>query len=157
MPQIDRIRSDHHVTALVAPDTFIPLALRVQRLLSHGRSISVAHSYATYTRRPPEIHVGLRVVKIRDGHGIWVVCEPDFGFGFDIEDRAGDRCETDVWRRYHDGKHEAESFFDRRRDMTEVTLTGGREGDEPNHEDSIVIRRYNGDGVCDERVIGFGA
>jgi hypothetical protein len=152
-----RITTEHHVTALVAPDSILPLARRVQRIVSHNRTLAVAHSYATYLHRPPEIHASLRVVDVRDGHGIWVSCEPHFGFGFDIDDRAGDRSEDDAWRRYHAAQHEAERFGDRRRFMTEVTLTGGREQDDPRPDDSIVIRRYNADGVCDERVIGFGA
>lgn len=154
---VDRIRGEHRVTAMVAPDTFPPIAQRVERLLPPGRRLAVAHTYATYTGQPPRVYPNLTVDRVRDGHGLWVVCDPDFGFGLDVDERAGDRCEADVWRRFHNGRHEADRYDQRRRNMTEVTLVGGREGDGLRDDDQIVIRYYNGDGVCDEKVIAFEA
>jgi hypothetical protein len=151
---IDRIRTQHHTSAMVAPDTFFLIAQRIERILSHGRTFAAAHTYATYTGQPPKVYPNLSIDRIRDGHGMWIACGT-FGFGIDIDGRAGDTCEADVWRRFHNGRHEADRFDERRRNMTEVTLTGGREHDDPSPDDQIVIRRYNSDGVCDEKVIAF--
>lgn len=157
MSNVDRIRTQHHTSAMVAPDTLPLIADRIARLLPEGRRITIAHRYATYTGQPPKLYPNLIVDRIRLENSLWIVCQPDFGFGFDVDERGGDRCEADVWRRFHNGRHEADRFNERRRFMTEVTLTGGRDGDDLSSEDQIVIRRYNGDGVCDEKVIAFEA
>lgn len=157
MSHVDRIRTQHHTSAMVAPDTLALITERIQRLLPQGRRLAVAHTYATYTGQPPKLYPHLTVDQVRSGHGLWVACHPDLGFGVDIDERAGDQCEADVWRRFHNGRHEADRFDERRRFMTEVILTGGREGDDLSTDDQIVIRRYNADGVCDEKVIAFEA
>jgi hypothetical protein len=100
------------------------------------------------------VHPNLVINRLGKGPGVWIACNT-FGFGFDIDDRYGDQTEADVWKRYHAGQHEADAFDDRRKCMTEVSLTGGREHDDPRRDDSIVIRRYNSDGVCSEIVIAF--
>jgi hypothetical protein len=39
--------------------------------------------------------------------------------------------------------------------MTLVEIIGGRANDGPARDDRILIRAWNRDGICDERVIGF--
>lgn len=159
---LNRIRTDHRCDALVAVDSFPLLAARMERLLPPGRRLSVAHRYATYTGHAPEVHGGLTVALLRvnlDTTSLWVECEPEstMGFGFSVRDVWLAATEDNAWKYYHAGQHEADAFFDRRRDLTHVHLVGGRDGDDLSREDRIVIRTYNRDGVCDERVIGFDA
>jgi hypothetical protein len=156
MPNPDRIRTDYHVTAMVALDTFDLIAERVRRLLSHDRRMSMTQRY-TWTGNSPDLHVGLAVFDIQQGTDWFHVrLEPGLqGFGFAGYAHDGNTTEAESWKRYHAGKHESKDFFERRRDMTLIELTGGREQDDPSRDDRIVIHAYNRDGVCDERVIGF--
>lgn len=153
----NRITTDHDIVAMVALDTIQPLAERITRLLSHGRRIAIAHRHATYLNDAPEVHAGLTIARNpklwdRDGSsGFHVALTGDSnslvaGFGFSAY--PGENCDTEdeVWRRYHG---------DRRRNMTEVRITGGTEGFGPGRSDRIMIRRWNENGVCDETVIAF--
>lgn len=157
---VDRIRTEHHVSALVAVDSFPLIAQRIQRLAPVGRRFAVAHRYATYLHRAPDVYPALTVAQVRvneSTNSLWVECEPDFGFGIGIRDVWLAATEADAWKYYHAGRHEAESFSERRRDLTYVELTGGRDGDALSGNDRILIHTYNGDGVCDERAIAFEA
>ncbi|HEY6117215.1 MAG TPA: hypothetical protein VI172_14785 [Candidatus Dormibacteraeota bacterium] len=162
-----RIRTDHYVDAMVALDNFELIEARVRRLLSHGRRISMTQRY-TYTQRAPELHAGLTVdIEARNGgivggadsDGAWltVYLRPGLmaGFGFSAYASDGNATEEEAWKRYHAKKAEADDPFERRRRMTEVSLTGGREDDEASRDDRIVVCAWNDDGVCDERVISF--
>lgn len=158
MTAVDRIRTKHHVTAMVALDSFPLIVARIQRLCPTGRPLAAAYSYATYTGRAPEVFPGLTVESVRvnpDRSSLWVETEPDFGFGVGIRCDWTAQTEESAWKHYHGGQHEADAFSDRRRDLTYVELTGGREGEDLSSKDRIVVRTYNSDGVCDERVIGF--
>lgn len=158
----ERIRRQRHVTAMAALDTVELLAERVQQLLSHGRRIAMTRRY-TWVNNPPEVYAGLllagepKLWHQSDGVGFHVPLGPGLmaNFGFDAWGYEGSATEADAWVRYHAGKAEAESFFDRRRDMTYVEIVGGLPGDGPARDDLIVIRPWNRDGVCDERVIVF--
>ncbi len=151
---VDRIRTDYDVEAMVAPDSLPLIVERVRHLFSHDRRFAVAHSFATYTGRPPELYPSLAVDRIRnDGDGIWIACG-DFGFGINFDHSRGDRTEDDVWRRYRAGKHEGDRDV-RRYDMTYVCMVGGQDGAGPGGDDRVEVRAYNGDGICAETVIAF--
>lgn len=157
----NRIRSQRHVTAMVALDTVDLLAERVQQLLSHGRRVTMTRRY-TYLDHAPEVLVGLHLAEEPkvwhrdDGAGFGVRLGPDLlaGFGFSAYGYEGSATEAEAWKRYHAGT-EGGGPFERRRDMVYVTINGGLAGDGPARDDLLVIRAYNGDGVCDERVVAF--
>lgn len=161
--RVDRIRTSHDVHAMVAVDTLDVVAERVERLVSHGRRMSVAHRFATWTGRPPDLYVGLTLDKVErweSEHGAGVIVrttggpllDGDFGVA---AYRNENPTEAEAWARFHAGKAEADSFFDRRRDMTEVRIVGGLPGGGWGRGDLLVIRSWNRDGVCAEKVIGF--
>ncbi|MFI6228668.1 hypothetical protein ACIBCR_15305 [Micromonospora echinospora] len=164
---IDRIRTQRHVEAMAALDTFGLLTARIRKLLSWGRRITVTQRY-TYVDQPPTVTAGLMLdTSARrggiseggnaDGRHFGVALTPGLmaGFGFSAYASDGNRFEADVWKRYHAGKNSTE-FWDRRRNMTQVTINGGMDGDTgPARDDLIVIRAWNSDGVCDEKVIAF--
>jgi hypothetical protein len=165
---IDRIATQRHTDAMVALDTFDLITARIRKLLSWNRRISMTQRY-TYIDRPPELEVGLTLDAEGSNGGITVgggtagrffgvALRPGIttGFGFGAYASDGNGTEAEVWKRYHAAKGIAGSPFDRRRDMTLVTLNGGLDGDEgPARDDLIVVRAWNRDGVCDEKVIGF--
>lgn len=158
----ERIRTQRHITAMAALDTVELLADRVRQLLSHGRRMAMSRRY-TWVNQPPEVHAGLVVAgepklwRQHDGVGFHVPLGPELlaSFGFAAYGHEGSATQAEAWKRYHAGKAEADSFFDRRRDMTYVEIVGGLPGDGPARDDLIVIRPWNRDGVCDERVIAF--
>jgi hypothetical protein len=163
---IDRIRTDYHVTCMVALDTFDLIVERVRRLLSYDRKLAMTQRY-TYTGDAPRLYAGLEIDTSATGGGIneWSKCDgagfgvllrPGLeGFGFAAYASDGNGTEEEAWKRYHAAKAESPNYFERRREMTEIELTGGREQDDPTRDDQIIIRAWNSDGVCDERVIGF--
>lgn len=158
---MSRIRTERHVTAMAALDTVELLAQRVTNLLSHDRRMAMTNRYA-YVNDPPELTVGLLLEDMRlwsqaDAVGFTVRLRPGMliGFGFVAYRHEGSGTEADAWKRYHACKADSASFFERRRSMTRVEITGGLPGDGPARDDRIVIQAWNGDGVCDERVIAF--
>lgn len=158
----DRIARERHLHAMVALDTFDHIAERVRNLLSHGRRITVTDRF-TYVDSPPEVTAGLTVDRIEPwasdrGKGLRVLLKPGLLAGFGIAAYAGKNdTEKQEWKRFHAGKSVSDRWDERRRDMTEVTITGGLTGDGPARDDQLVIRDYNRDGVCDEKVIVFDA
>lgn len=166
MASIHRIATEHHCQALVAFDSFGLIAARILRIATPGRTVAIAHRYATYTGQPAELHHGLTVAHPEvneERHSMWVSCTDPadrfggMGFGIGIRDEWKASSEEKAWEHYHAGRHEADRFDDRRRDLTWVRITGGRLRDDPDRRDEIVIRTYNRDGVCDERVVSFGS
>ena len=157
-----RIRTQRHVTAMAALDTVELLAERATNLLSHNRRITMTQRY-TWVEQPPEVKTGLHVEgephlwRQDDGIGFGVRLGPDLlaGFGFAAYAYEGNATEAEAWKRFHAAKAESDRFSERRRNMTEVTICGGMPGDSPARDDLIVVRAWNDDGVCDERVIAF--
>lgn len=158
----DRLRSQRHVQAMAALDTVELLAGRVQQLPSHGRRMTMTRRY-TWTNEPPEVTAGLvldgepKLWRQDDGVGFVVRLAPGLlaGFGFAAYGHEGSATEAEAWARYHAAEATNDDWFKRRRDMTLVEVTGGLAGDGPARDDLIVIRAWNRDGVCDERVVGF--
>ena len=168
MANPDRILSMRHVTAMAALDTMPHLTARVRNLLTHGRRMTVTQRY-TYVDQPPEVTAGLTLdTQARDGgiveganpgeyHHFGVHLRPGImaGFGFSAYVNDGNATEAEAWKRYHAGKSMSDVWSDRRRDMTQVDITGGLPGDGPARDDLLVIRHWNRDGVCEERVVAF--
>lgn len=163
----DRIRTMRDVHVMVALDTFDLIEARVRKLLSYGRRISMTQRY-TYLDHAPDLHVGLTLNTAgRDGGIVSAKTDEDAhlivslkpglmtGFGFSAYASDQNATEKQAWQRYHAGKSASADFFERRRSMTEIRLVGGLENDGAARDDLIVIRSWNDDGVCDERVIGF--
>jgi hypothetical protein len=164
MMTTDRIRTRRHVEAMAALDTVELLAERVSNLLSHGRRMAMTQRYA-WVNRPPKLSVGLTVreqgawrqdnaagftVRLEGGSSLLLDV-----FGFAAYGYEGSATEAEAWKRYHAAKADSRVFFERRRNMTCVTINGGLPGDGPARDDLIVIQHWNDDGVCDERVIAF--
>lgn len=157
---VDRIRNQRHVTAMVALDNVDALADRVVNLLGHGRRMTLARRY-TYVDSAPEVTAGLTVDGeprrwSGNGQGLEVRLAPGLlsGFGFAAYPGEAD-TEAEVWRRFHAAESMSDDPFKRRRDMTYVEVNGGLPGDGPGRDDSLVIRAWNGDGVCSETVVAF--
>lgn len=151
MADIERIRTDFYVSAMVAGDTIELLAERVKRLVSHGRRIAMTQRYI-HTGNPPHLFAGLTVASTNTWPDAFSVrLEPGalFGFGFSVEQAT----EAEAWKLYHTGLADSPDFQRRRRDITHVEITGGVYG--ASRDDQIVISEWNGDGACDERVIAF--
>jgi hypothetical protein len=161
-----RIDTEAYVTAMVALDTIDAIEARVRRLLSHGRRIALARRYI-HLDEPTELYVGLAIDTRARAGGIdsW---RDDTGAGFSVQLRphligfwlsvyAGDdnATEEQAWKRYHAHKACSDARSERRRKMTLVEIIGGRANDGPARDDRILIRAWNRDGICDERVIGF--
>lgn len=166
MADIYRIKSIRHCDAMVAMDNFDLIVVRVRKLLSYGRRMSMTQRY-TYVDSPPELHVGLTLDEqarpggISESHGddgchFGVNLAPGInGFSFSAYASDGNAAEEVAWQRYHESKN-AVDHWARRRNMTMVTLTGGMDDDfGPARDDLLIIRHWNEHGVCDERVIGF--
>lgn len=168
MAGIERIRTSRNVHAMVALDNFALIEARIRKLLSYGRRIAMTQRY-TWINDAPELKVGLLVNTEAHGSGIVssrqddgahlsVYLRPGITAGFGISAYAsdGNATEAEAWKRFHAAKSESANYFERRRRMTEIVLTGGMEGDAgPARDDLIVIRAWNDDGVCNERVIAF--
>lgn len=164
---VDRIRTQRHVEAMAAVDNFDMLTARVRKLLSWGRRMTLTQRY-TYVDEPPTVTAGLMLDTSAwqggfsegsnaDGRHFGVTLRPGLlaGFGFSAYASAGNRFEADVWKRYRAGK-DAANHWDKRRNMTMVTINGGMDGDQgPARDDLIVIRAWNSDAVCDEKVVAF--
>lgn len=165
---IDRIRTQRHVEAMVAVDNFGLLTARIRKLLSWQRRITLTQRY-TYVDEPPTVTAGLMLdTSAWDGgfseggntngrhFGVNLRGRGRLdGFGFSAYASDGNATEVDARKRYHAGK-DATDHWTRRRNMTLVTINGGMDGDTgPARDDLIVIRAWNSDAVCDEKVIVF--
>ncbi|MFI1194118.1 hypothetical protein ACH4T9_12785 [Micromonospora sp. NPDC020750] len=156
----DRILTQRHLHAMVALDTAGHITERVRNLLAHGRRITLTDRF-TYVNDPPKVTAGLTVEQVRpwssdQGKGLDVRLKPGLLAGFGFAAYAAENVtEAEEWKRFHAGKHVGDRWDERRRDMTEVTITGGLPGDGPARDDQLVIRAYNRDGVCTERVVAF--
>ncbi|MEU7978295.1 hypothetical protein AB0B63_07155 [Micromonospora sp. NPDC049081] len=152
---------------MAAVDTMPHIAARIRNLLTHGRRITVTQRY-TYVDRPPDVTAGLTLdTSARnggitegvsgDGHHLGVYLRPGLmsGFGVSAYVSDGNRVEAEVWKRYHAAESTSSDPFKRRRNMTLVEITGGLPGDGPGRDDRLVVRHWNSDGVCDERVVVF--
>lgn len=157
-----RIRTQRDLHAIVALDNIDMLAERVTNLLRHGRRMTTVRRY-TYVDSPPEVTAGLtldgepNLWKADDSAGFGVHLNPGImsGFGFSCRAIDGGATEKEAWVRFHAAESQSTDWFKRRRDMTEVHITGGLAGDGPARDDQIVIRHWNGDGVCEEVVVAF--
>ncbi|MDG4792047.1 hypothetical protein O7626_40235 [Micromonospora sp. WMMD1102] len=163
----ERILRQREVTAMAALDTMPHLTARVRNLLAHGRRMTVTQRY-TYLDQPPEVTAGLTLdtqarggdivegVKPDEFHHFGVHLRPGLlaGFGFSAYASEGNTTEAEAWKRYHAGK-DAVDRWKRRRRMTLIEIVGGLPGDGPARGDQLVIRAWNDDGVCDERVVAF--
>lgn len=155
-----RALTQRTLSAMVAVDNIDHITQRIRNLLSHNRRITVTQRY-TYVNDPPEVTVGLTVSEIRawsneHGAGIGVHLKPGALAGFGVSAHAGENdTEATEWKRYHAAVAVNDNPFQRRRDMTRLDITGGLPGDVPARDDLIVIRAWNSDGVCDERVVAF--
>jgi hypothetical protein len=98
----------------------------------------------------PEGHGGgIHIRTTTDSAHLGVSLKPGLTAGFGIGAYSGEAdTEEQVWARFHSGE-------DARRNMTLVIFTGGLPGWEPMLDDQLVIRHWNSNGACDERVIGF--
>lgn len=153
----DRIRTEHHVTAMVALDTIDLITERIRTLFSYGRRVTLVRRF-TYLDKPPEVFAGRTLDGEIDtwtqpamaGAGIHVRLSPGLmvGFGFAAYARDGAATEAALWRRYH-------ADPDDRHDMTEVALTGGLAGHGPGRADQILLHHWNRDRVCEQIVVAF--
>lgn len=166
----ERIRGQRRVEAAVALDTIEALTTRITNLLRWDRRIAMTERY-TWVNHPPRLHVGLTVdvdgINTRANRGddgtlrsawLHVRLHPGIltGFGIGVDDSRGPATEADGWRRYRAGEAVHADWSRRRRNITVVTITGGMDGDTgPAADDLLIIKSWNDDGVCDERVIGF--
>ncbi len=160
-PTPDRILAERHVTCMAALDTMPHIVTRVQNLLAHGRRITTTQRY-TYVDQPPEVTAGLTVDRVapwtqKNGNaGIAVHLSPGLTAGFGVGAYAGENdTEAGEWKKYHAAEPISDNPFKRRRDMTQVTITGGLPGDGPARDDQLIIRAWNSSGVCNEQVIAF--
>jgi hypothetical protein len=146
------------VTEMVAMDTIVPLAQRVIALFGHGRRVTKAARfvYDDGTDSGLELkagllpaaspHLDIRSDKTVSFHVQLGASSLD-GFGFsafpsDMENSA------ELWGRYHQGPAG-------RRNMTQVTLTGGLPGNGHGSNDQLIVRHWNSYGVCREITIVF--
>lgn len=156
-----RILKERDVTAMVALDTIGALTTRVLNLLSHGRRMTMCRRF-TYLDNPPEVTAGLTV------HGTPRPWSNDNSTGFEVRLQPGlltsfgfvaykqtAATEATAWQRYHDAEGMSDAWHKRRRDMTQVHITGGQPDTGPARDDQLVIRAWNGEGVCTETVIAF--
>jgi len=156
----DRILTQRDLSCMVAVDNIDHIGQRIRNLLSHNRRITVTERY-TYVNDPPKVTVGLTVDDIRvwsneRGGGIGVHLKPGLLAGFGVSAHAGENdTEAAEWKRFHAAEAVSGDWVKRRRDMTRIDITGGLDGDGPARDDLIVIRHWNRDGVCDERVVAF--
>jgi hypothetical protein len=151
--RLARITTMRDLEAMVALDNVDLLAQRVTKLLSHGRRMSVTHRYL-HTNGPADLKVGLTMERIekwgrKDAAGVHVHLKPGLLEGFGFAAYAGESdTEAEAWRQYH-------NHPDDRRNLTHIDITGGLPGDGPARDDHIVVRSWNSDRVCIERVVGF--
>lgn len=156
----NRVLTQRTLSAMVAVDNIDAIGQRIRNLLSHGRRITVTRRY-TYVNDPPEVTAGLTVDRIdawrnERGGGIGVRLKPGLLAGFGVSAHAGENdTEAAEWKRYHAAEATSDEWAKRRRDMTRIDITDGLPGDGPARDDLIVIRHWNSDGVCDERVVAF--
>jgi hypothetical protein len=165
---IDRIRTQRYVEAMAALDTFDLLTARIRKLLSWQRRISLTQRY-TYVDCPPELHTGFTLnTDAYDGgiseggnnggrHFGVNLRRPGRhdGFGFSAYASDGNATEAEALARYRAGENPTD-HWDKRRNMTLVTINGGMDGDwGPARDDLIVVRAWNSDAVCEEKVIAF--
>lgn len=162
MASPDRVLRQRDLHAMVALDTIDMIAERVTNLLSHGRRMTTVRR-CTYVGSPPTVTAGLtldgepKTWKGTGGVGFGVQLKPGImsGFGFSCYGSDGNATEKEAWARFHAAESISDDPFKRRRDMTEVQINGGLPGDGPARDDQLVIRHWDGDGVCEEVVVAF--
>ncbi len=74
--------------------------------------------------------------------------------GFTAALTGAHTTEPALRRRYNDLAPDPQNMS-RRRNMTMVTIRGGADGSSPGRDDLIIIRAWNNEAVCREKVIGF--
>jgi hypothetical protein len=149
----DRIRSSRHVQAIVAADTFTPLADRVERMLSHGRRICLA-TRGSYLVGEMDVQAGLTLARVErtapEGRCVFeVVLEPGLRVAFGFASPTGVNAVTEqvAWARFYAG--------DGPYNITKLTLQGGLAADGPARDDRITIDRWNDEGVRTQMVVVF--
>lgn len=150
----ERIRTDRsYVQALVASDTFALLADRVERMLSHGRRISIA-TRGFHLGGDMEVKAGLTVDRIerRAGTGFCafhVHLGPDLatGFGFSVPTGDDALTEQQAWARFYT----AETRYN----QTRLIMKGGLADDGPARDDQITLDRWNSEGYRRQTVVVF--
>lgn len=168
----ERILRDDYVDTMVAADTFDLLYQRIEPMVTAGRQMALAVREFTYLHRPPVVYAGLT---LKPGTGIWVQNQTSrvhcgivlltgrpglddqisFGFGAGIYRDSGNETERESRGRYDTHQAEADSHFDRRRNMTHVVISGGLPGSRYLISDQVVVSEWNEDGVCTEKVLAF--
>lgn len=161
MSPADRILRDWDLHAMVALDNFGPITQRIINLLNHGRRITLTdRDRFTHTDGPLTVTAGLTLDEVRTWdtsteQSFEVRLKPGLLVGFALAAHAGvNDTERDEWRRFHAATRDR-SYGSRRVSMTEVTITGGLPNSGPSRRDQLVIRHWNSDGVCTERVVAF--
>lgn len=149
----ERIRANRHVQALVADDTFAPLADRVERMLSHGRRICLAVRGFNLGGEM-DVHAGLTLGRVErtapEGRCVFeVVLEPGLrtAFGFASPTGVNAVTEREAWARFYAAGG--------RYNFTKLTLCGGLANDGPANDDRITIDRWNSDGARTQTVVVF--
>lgn len=172
---IRTITSEYEAEAMVAADSFEPIAERIQRMVTAGRGMVLAVREFTYTGRPPVLHGSMRLDAESFGGGFRtnaddkrVSChivltngggrygdDQFFGFYTDVYRYSGNESEAAAWKHYETSPDGGDDRQARRRDMTHVAFIGGLPGWKWQNTDRIAITEWNGDGVATERVLGF--
>lgn len=149
-----RIAAMQQVTAMCALDSIDFLADRVERLLAHGRRMTLVGRWID-SEATPTVETGLTVRGKLERHrttgGIVVTAHlhPSLAhtFGFSASDGVDD-TEAQAWEQYHHTSGD-------RQQLTQVTISGGLPGNGPATTDQIVIRHWNSYNRCWETIVAF--
>lgn len=156
---IRQIEQEQDVEVTLTGLTKGALVHRLDRMLRKSRRLILSNREFTHLQQPPEVRDGLVVDTVScgasDTSGVpWLqVNLVDDGIArrrpvlIRVLGSAG--ADERARLRYADP--------DRRRNMTGVQIRGGRVGYRRRYDDRIVISAWNGDGVCTEWAISFGA
>ncbi len=138
---------------MVAVDTIVPIAGRIETMFSHGRRITAVRRfvYSDGTTSDLELKAGLTLAEppLLQAHDRGQITF-DVRLGtstldwFGLVAALGDgETAHDVWQRHSRGN-------DARRNMTQVELTGGLPAAGPARGDQLTVRNWNSHGVCRE-------
>jgi hypothetical protein len=174
--RVDDILTEPEVEAVVAGDSFDQLVERISRMVRvPDRRLSLAIREFIHTGATAKVYGGLAVDTAafeggfrsgRDERRAWchfVLTDGSddhdglYGVGFDadIYRDSGNETHSEAWRRYKHHEAEHADYFRRRRCMTHIAISGGLLGLRYKADDMITISKWNRDGVCTEKVIGF--